>query len=206
MDNKKKTDLMKKKYTQADLNEYFEESHSLNKNNPNYQKDPTLRGPLIRTAKRGGLKDNNLEMSNNIKKEVKETNIVKSHEPSQKTSAFEIGKNWTSLENGIGHINKKNLMIYGMSEHLEKILRIRKISNSFNLRAKDYNREKFLELIESKNSDVVVFFHGKYYNFIDLSESCRILNGSISIFQNNDNMLLCKNSTHFVLIAPMEGE
>ncbi len=190
MDSIKEKDAMnEKKKIQANLNRFFNNSNSITDNqNLNIE---SLQKSLERISKK---KETEAELDNqNTLNEISYESFVE-----------ELGDEWISLKNNSGFVNKKKSMILGKLESFDKVLSERKISNSFSLKGLDFNREKFLELVESRNSQIIVFLHNKYYNFLHLGEACRILKKNISILQNNKKILLCKNSLYFVIISPLD--
>ena len=187
---KKEKDIMnEKKIIQLNLKRFFNNLNSTTDNqNLNIE---SLHKSLDRISKK---KETEAELDNqNTSNEVSYESLVE-----------ELGDEWIALKNNIGFVNKKKSMIFGALDSFEKVLSDRKISNSFSLKGLDFNRDKFLELVESRNSQIIVFFHNKYYNFLHLGEACRILKKNISILQNNKKRLLCKNSLYFVILSPLD--
>lgn len=190
MEIKKENDaLNEKKIIQLNLNRFF---NTLNSTTENQDLNvESLHKSLDRISKK---KETEAELDNqNTSNEISYESLVE-----------ELGDEWISLKNNVGFVNKKKSMIFGKFESFEEVLSERKISNSFSLKGLDFNREKFLELVESRNSQIIVFLHNKYYNFLHLGEVCRILKKKISILQNNKKLLLCKNTSYFVIISPLD--
>ena len=187
---KKEKDIMnEKKIIQLNLKRFFNNLNSTTDNqNLNIE---SLHKSLDRISKK---KETEAELDNQYT----------SNEISYESLVEELGDEWVSLKSSIGFVNKKKSMIFGKLDSFEKVLSDRKISNSFSLKGLDFNRDKFLELVESRNSQIIVFFHNKYYNFLHLGEACRILKKNISILQNNKKRLLCKNSLYFVILSPLD--
>ncbi len=190
MDSKKEKDTMnEKKKIQANLNRFFNNINSTTDNqNLNIK---SLQKSLDRVSKK---KETETKLDNQ--------NIL--NESSYESFIEELGDEWISLKNNIGFVNKKKSMMLGELDSFDKILSERKISNSFSLKALGFNKEKFLELVESRNPEIIVFFHNEYYNFLHLGEACRILKANISVLQNNKKILLCRNSLYFVIISPLD--
>ncbi|HDZ17010.1 MAG TPA: hypothetical protein ENH75_01885 [archaeon] len=187
--NKEKEAMNEKKITQSNLNRFFDNLNSSTDNqNLNIK---SLQKSLDRISKKEET-------------EAEEDNQNKLNEISYESFVEELGEEWISLKNNIGFVNKKKSMILGKLDSFDKILSERKISNSFLLKGLGFNREKFLELVESRNSEIIVFFHNEYYNFLHLGEACRILKENISVLQNSKKILLCRNSFYFVIISPLD--
>ena len=111
-----------------------------------------------------------------------------------------LGKGWVMQKNTDYYKNRELNMIWGKRDKKDKILEREEITDSFEILAKNYDREKFLHKIETHHSNIVIYLKNNFYNFIHIGIACKILEDHIELMINNANQLLCQNESFFFII------
>lgn len=117
-----------------------------------------------------------------------------------------LGKNWRELKKISCYQHKKKKFFCGIIQKLNEFSTETNTNTSFKDIGIDFDREKFLKLIEQHEKTMVVFFNNYYYDFLHIGEICRILENKIRLKQNNNGQLLCLKDFYFALINPVKLE
>jgi hypothetical protein len=117
-----------------------------------------------------------------------------------------VGKGWTYQRKFQYYKNKSLKMIWGETSRKDAILDNEKIKPNFEIIARGYDREKFLQKIETYQSEVVVYLRNQYYNFIHVGIACKVLESGIQTFVNSEHQLLCQNEQFFFIIQKLGME
>lgn len=115
-----------------------------------------------------------------------------------------LDKNWLSLQKISCYQHKKKNIFCGLIHNLDVLSTEMKINANFKNIGVDFDREKFLKLIEQHENQIVVYFNNYYYDFLHIGEMCRILENKIKVQQNLDGQLLGSTIDYFAIISPIE--